>query len=85
MNWKRRFAIVAVPAVVALGGGAIAVHAATTPTPSPASSSPAGTHTETADPAEAAPKVETAEPAGAPNIGHADANDQADHQATGEE
>jgi hypothetical protein len=91
MNWKRRFAIIAVPAVVALGGGAIAVHAATTPTPSPASSLPAGTDTETADPsgaadpAEAAGKVETAEPAGAPDAGHADTSAPADHQATGDE
>lgn len=86
MQFKRKLAILAVPAVLALAGGAIAVNAANTPTPTPPSS-----QKETAnEPAEAnqAGEVETANEAGetgtANQTGHADTG-EVDHQATGNE
>jgi hypothetical protein len=93
MNLKRRFAILAVPAVLAMGGGALAVHAASTPTPSPASSESesateapeAPTNAAPKAPAGAAGEVETADPAGDVQSGHADPPGEVDHQATGEE
>src|ERR1700682_3954610 len=96
MNLKRRFAILSVPAILAVGGGAIAVHAASSPTPSPATSQPA-TDTEKpdateaagaaepVDAVEAAGTTETADPAGAAGTGHADPAGEVDHQATGNE
>jgi hypothetical protein len=90
MNLKRKFAILSVPAILAVGGGALAVHAASTPTPSPAKSQPA-TDAETPDAAEAAGAAEpagaaeTADPAGAAGGGHADPAGEVDHQATGNE
>jgi hypothetical protein len=90
MNLKRKLAILSVPAILAVGGGALAVHAASTPTPSPATSQPA-TDTETPDAAEAAGGaepagvVEQADPAGAAGAGHADPAGEVDHQSTGNE
>jgi hypothetical protein len=88
MNFRRRIAIVAVPAVLVLGGGAIAVHAATTPNPTPGNAAPA-----TAEPAEpaGAEAPETAEKPDAPeapgtvDVGHADPAGDVNHEATGEE
>jgi len=87
MSFKRKFAIVAVPAVLALAGGAIAVHAAT-PNPAPTTSA-----SDTADPAEAttgetpaAPeKPDAPEAPGTTDVGHADPAGDVNHEATGEE
>jgi hypothetical protein len=87
MTFRRKLAIVAVPAVLALGGGAIAVHAAT-PNPAPTTSA-----SDAADPVEAtaaetpasAETPEAPEAPGTPNVGHADPAGQVDNQATGEE
>jgi hypothetical protein len=78
MNLRQRIAIVAVPAIVALGVGALAVQAATTPSGSPVTAQGEGTETETGD-------VETADAPGDVQSGHADTGDQADHQVDGEE
>ena len=96
MDWKRRLIILAVPATLAVAGGAMVVaHAANSPTPPPAQSQttdpaePADT-TGTADPAEATGTTETAdpaEPAGAAGTqsGHADPAGNVDHQFDGQE
>jgi hypothetical protein len=86
MQLKRKFAILAVPAVLAIAGGAIAVNAATTPTPSPASSSQKDTGTENqageVETAGQAGEVETANEAGDQGQnGHADTGDNVDHQS----
>ena len=94
MSFNRRFAILAVPAIVALGGGALAVHAASTPTPTPSKSqaqSPAESQTE--DAANQAGETETAnqaedqvDQAGAQGqSGHEDTGANADHQFEGNE
>ena len=88
MNWKRKFAIVAVPAVLALAGGGLAVQASQTPPPSPLSTTTSSP--EKVDATEAAETPETTEPVEAPgaaDLGHADtgANAQADHQFEGNE
>lgn len=85
MNWKRKFALVAVPAVLALGGGALAVQASPmTVGPPPAPQSQTG-----AEPAEttgAAEAADAPEAPGAPNVGHADApGANVDHQFEGNE
>jgi hypothetical protein len=89
MNLKRRLAILSVPAVLAMGGGALAVHAASTPAPSPATSQPAETEApdapEAAGTAEATGAAEKADPAGAAGAGHADPAGEVDHQAAGNE
>lgn len=87
MNFRRKLAIVAVPAVLVLAGGAVAVHAAT---PNPA---PPRAVQDAADPAEAAgvEKPDAAEKAEAPeapgtlDVGHADPAGDVNHEATGEE
>ena len=86
MQLKRKLAILALPAVLAIAGGAIAVNAATTPSPTPKSS-----QKETAnEPAEAhqVGEGETAHDAGeigtAGQTGHNDVG-EVDHQATGTE
>jgi hypothetical protein len=79
MNLKQLFAFVAVPAIVALGAGALAVHAATTPPPAPSNSQSEGAETETGG------EVEKADGPGDVQSGHNDTGDQADHQADGEE
>ena len=87
MNWKRKFAIVAVPAVLALGGGALAVQAAQTPS-APASTTPSGAaNVEATGAAEPADTTESIEAPGAADVGHADssANATADHQFEGNE
>jgi hypothetical protein len=78
MNLRQRIAIVAVPAIVALGVGAMAVQAAPTSSSSPATAQGEGTETETGD-------VEKADAPGDVQSGHSDTGDQADHQVDGEE
>jgi hypothetical protein len=88
MNFRRKIAIVAVPAVLALSGGAIAVHAASTPNPAPSSAAPSA-----AEPAEAtgaetpgtAEKPEAPEAPGTVDVGHADPTGDVNHEATGDE
>lgn len=87
MTLKRRLAILTVPAVLAAGGGALVVHAASSPTPSPAlshrdSTTEAPEAPEAAQPAGAA---DAADPAGHVQSGHADPAGEVDHQATGQE
>jgi hypothetical protein len=90
MSLKSRLAILSVPAILAVGGGAVAVHAASTPTPSPAVSQ-TGADTEKPDATEPAGAAETpgaaeqADPAGAQGTGHADPAGEVDHQASGNE
>jgi hypothetical protein len=73
---QRKFAILTVPAVLALGAVSYgAVVAAAAPIPSPAATS-ATEPAETADPAEVP---------GTPDIGHADAAGTVDHQFEGGE
>ena len=84
MNWKRKFAIVAVPTVLALAGGSVVVLAAPSPNPpDPASTTTSGTEPAEA-PETAAEKVEANEP-NLPGGGHADnpADANADHQLEG--
>ena len=86
MNWKRKFAIVAVPAVLALAGGALVVQAAETPSPSPTYST--AKTVEATEPATetAETTTETVEAPGAADLGHADtANAEVDHQFDGNE
>ena len=85
MNLKRRLAILTVPAVLAIGGGALAVHAASTPTPKPPLSQSESTTEAPEAPAGTAAEKETADPAGDVQTGHADPAGEVDHQATGEE
>jgi len=85
MNLKRKFALVAVPAVLALGGGALAVQASTTQTPGP--STPASqTGAEPTEAIGGTEKVDTTEAPGTPDVGHADApGANVDHQFEGNE
>ncbi|MHB8613023.1 MAG: hypothetical protein ACYDAL_11420 [Candidatus Dormibacteraceae bacterium] len=87
MNWKRKFAILSVPAVLALGGGALAVQAAQTPPLSPASTILSGARTVATETGETPDATETIEAPGAPEVGHADsaANATADNQFEGNE
>jgi hypothetical protein len=88
MNFRRKIAIVGVPAVLALGGGAIAVHAASTPNPAPGHAAPSA-----AEPAEAtgaetpatAEKPEAPEAPGTVDVGHADPAGDVNNEATGTE
>jgi hypothetical protein len=84
MQFKRKFVILAVPAVLALTGGAVAVNAATTPTPSPASSQKEAPEAPEA-PDTTASAAEPADPAGDVQAGHSDPAGEVDHQATGNE
>jgi hypothetical protein len=77
LNWKRRLALLAVPAVLAIGGGSVIAHAASTPSAAPPAA--AAEQPETAT--EQAEANEPAEPGG----GHTDAGDQTDHQFNGVE
>jgi len=85
MNLKRKFARVAVPAVLALGAGALAVHASPmTPSPTPAPQSQTGV--EPAETAGAGETVDAPEAPGAADVGHADAaGANVDHQFEGSE
>jgi hypothetical protein len=87
MQLKRKLAILAVPAVLALGGGAIAVNAANTPTPTPASSQKEAPEAPEAPETAAgtAAEVETADAAGDVQSGHSDPAGEVDHQANGTE
>jgi hypothetical protein len=88
VNFRRKLAIVAVPAVLALSGGAIAVHATSTPTPAPQNAAPkAAEPAETPD-AETPGTAETAEAPetpGTPDVGHADPAGDVQHEVTGNE
>src|SRR5713101_2434225 len=93
MRFNRRVAILAVPAILALAGGALAVHAASTPPPAPASSeNESGTENQAEDQAGQAGEVETANQAETETnqagdrgqSGHNDSGDQADHQFEGQ-
>jgi hypothetical protein len=85
MTVRRKLAIVAVPAVLALAGGAIAVHAAT-PNPTTAAADPADPVEATAAETPAsAEKPEAAEATGTTEAGHADPAGDVNHEATGEE
>jgi hypothetical protein len=86
MRLNRKFVILAVPAILALAGGALAVHAASTPTPAPAKSQaqqPAESQTE--ESGTSATETEKADAPGDVQSGHADTGDQADHQFEGNE
>jgi hypothetical protein len=88
MNFKRKIAIVAVPAVLALGGGALAVHAASTPNPTPKSTAPSAAEPAEANGAETqgtAEKPEAPEAPGAADVGHADPAGGVNHEAAGDE
>jgi hypothetical protein len=90
LDWKRKLAIVAVPATLAVGGTLIIAHANA---PSSGSAAAAVTLTAATAPSPAAEAPETAaetaaekaEPneAALPGGGHADAAGQADHQFEG--
>jgi len=80
MNFRRKLAIVAVPAVLALGGGAIAVHAATPNPAPPKAAQDAPDPTETPGAAET---PEAPEAPGTPDVGHADPAGEVDNQSTG--
>ena len=86
MNFKRKLAILAVPSILAVAGGAIAVHAANTPGPStPSSANESATENQAEDTVTTSGTAEAADPAGDVQSGHADTGDQVDHQATGNE
>ena len=92
MSFKRKFAILAVPALLVLAGGAVAVHAGTTPKPTPAASqSEIGTENQAGEVEKAneTGAVEQADQAGdqgqSSQSGHSDSGDQVDHQSTGNE
>jgi hypothetical protein len=88
VNFTRKLAFIAAPAVLALVGGAMAVHAAITPNPNPSHAA-----REAAEPAEAtgaeapetAAKPEATEAPGTVDVGHADLAGDVNHEATGEE
>ena len=84
----RRLLFLVSCAVVFAGSGAVAVHAANTPTPSPASSQHS-TAAEAPEAPEAPGTAETADPAGDPagdvQGGHDDTAANADHQFEGNE
>jgi hypothetical protein len=86
MTFKRKFAIVAVPAVLALGGGAIAVHAAMpNQAPATAASDPSDpVEATTAETPASSEKPEAPEAPGT-RVGHADPAGDLNHEATGEE
>lgn len=86
MRLNRKFLILAVPAILALAGGALAVHAANTPTPAPAKSQaqePAESQAEASG--TSATETEKADAPGDVQSGHADTGDQTDHQFEGNE
>jgi len=86
MNLKRKFALVAIPAVLALGGGALAVQASTTASPSPTPAPQSQTGAEPAETAGAGETVDAPEAPGAADVGHADApGANVDHQFEGNE
>ena len=83
LDWKRKLALLAVPAVLAVGAVSVAAHAASPPTlPAPADSQPAVPVglAET-------PGTSTAEAneSGLPGGGHSDMAGQAEHQFEGSE
>jgi hypothetical protein len=88
MNLKQKIALVAIPAVLALGGGALAVQASSG---HPTAVAPAAVQTATdpTEPAGAAEAAEAPEAPGAPEVGHADAAGAAgaevDNQFDGEQ
>lgn len=86
MNLRRKLAIVAVPAVLALSGGAIAVHAASTPNPTSQNAAPAaGEPAEAPETPGTTETPEAPEAPGTPDVGHADPAGDVQHEATGNE
>ncbi len=87
MNLKRKFALVAVPAVLALGGGALVAQASTTQSPGPSTPAPQSqTGAEPAETVGAGETVDAPEAPGAADVGHADApGANVDHQFDGSE
>jgi hypothetical protein len=85
MDWKRKLVILAIPAVLTVGAGGMVVAHAATPGPTPGSSQSKEPIESTTEPAGAAEASEPAEAPGAAQSGHADANDQTDHQFDGQE
>lgn len=96
-DWKRKFAMMAVPAVLAVGATAVIAHATGTPAASPTKNVLMATTPSTTTPATEAPgtaaeapetttpeAVEANEPA-LPGGGHSDPAGQADHQFDGTE
>jgi hypothetical protein len=87
MTFRRKFAILAVPAVLALAGGAIAVHAAMpNRAPTTAASDPSDpVEATSAETPAASEKPEAPEAPGTTGVGHADPAGDVNHEATGEE
>ena len=99
-RWRRRFVLLAVPAVLALAAGSVAASAATAPRTGasgqgqPAEAPELGgtpestaviTTTAAAEPTEPSKTTDPAEPAGSADLGHQDSGDQTDHQFDGQE
>ena len=90
LDWKRKLALIAVPAALAIGGGSVAAYAVATPTNAPAVTQTQTTQQAAPPQPEATDQPETApEPvqANEPDVagGHTDVGDQADHQFDGVE
>ena len=98
LDWKRKLALIAVPAALAIGGGSLAVSAAaaapsntpsatqaqTTQPAAPASQPEASGQSETGQ-SETGPEPVEANDPNLPGGGHTDVCDQADHQFDGVE
>ena len=94
LDWKRKLALIAVPAALAIGGGSIAAsapsntpsatQAQTTQPAAPASQPEASGQSETGQSETGPEPVEANDPA-LPGGGHTDVGDQADHQFDGVE
>jgi hypothetical protein len=86
MNLRQKVALVAIPAVLALGGGALAVQASSA---HPTNAAPAAVQTATdpTEPAESTTEtVEANDPPLAPGVApHNDSGDSVDHQFEGVE
>ena len=88
MNLRQKVALVAIPAVLAVGGGALAVQASSS---HPTTAAPAAVQTATdpTEPTGAAEAAEAPEAPGTPDIGNADAPGTAgaevDNQFDGEQ
>lgn len=84
-NWKQKLALLAVPAVLAIGGSVILANAASPSAgTSPTSSQTAAGETATESPEITSATVDPNEPS-LPGGGHSDQGDQADHQFDGTE
>jgi hypothetical protein len=88
-DFKRKLAVIVVPAVLAVGATGVIAHAATTPSPAQAATAPGATPsaaTEGPDTAaETATETVDANEPSLPGGGHSDSAGQADHQFDGTE